>query len=433
MESVSVKFIAKQLWKYLWLAVLVGIIFAAGFFFISKADADSVSAETEPEEAIIEAESEEPKTYSDYNGDYLSQPETKRFAVYHLKWESDPVLSLTDTTWKLGDFSWEVIDYIKQRLTSGAFSHEWYQAMCRQFPEIKKNQKAFNVLIVEQEMLSVGVDHRANLWIDVRAPLSLNSTEEVYTEKQLCAYRDCLYRLVAATVDSGVLTDDLAVSLERVNPVVEDSLSKQVYVVNNLNEKELAEVPIAPQADTAETNVDKKPLAIKKIILAFSLGVLLVEILVLIIALQDDKVHTCEEILQGSKATVLGVVQKREPDCREAALKLAIKANKSSKYVLVPTGETCKDYEKIALQLSSDLNRVFHECSEESEETQRNRPKVELLPSDDLWAPELMKFQGAQAILLVELGETKHSDIRAKEQYLDQIGISKKSLLVVAP
>ena len=432
MESVSVKFIAKQLLKYLWLAVLVGILFAAGFFLKNKADSDSVPVETEPAETIVETETKEAKTFADYRGDYLSHPETRRYAVYHLIWESDPVLQLADTTWKLGDFSWEVIDYIKQRLTSGAFSHEWYQTMCKQFPEIIKNQKDFNVLIIEQEMLSVSVDHRANLWIEVRAPLSLNSTEEVYTEKQLCAYRDCLYRLVAATVDSGVLTDDLAVSLERVNPVVEDSLSEQVYVVYSLSESKPAGATGELQVNRTEIEPNKHPTA-KKLILAFSLGVLLVEGLVLIVALQDKRVHSCEEILQGSKATVLGVVQKGDPDCREAALKLAIKANNPSKYVLVPAGEPCTDYEKIALQLTSDLNKVLHACGEGSEETQANKPVVELLPSYELWAPELMKYQGAQAILLVELGETKHSDIRAKEQYLDQIGISEKSLLVVAP
>lgn len=329
METVSVKYIAKQMLKYLWIAVLAGAVLAAAYVFLA----------TKTETA---AETDRVKRLTNYDGDYLSHPETKRYAIYRLVWEKDVVSQLTDAKWKIVDYSKELLSYIYQRLTSRAFSHMWYQELCKQFPEIKADQKRFSVSVIEKEMLGTGIEHCANLWIMIKAPLSLKEDEKPgYTDEQLCAYRDALYALVTETVESGALTDDLSVDLQRVEPLVEDSVSEQGYVTGTLE-------------DDAE---DQRSISKKKILLVFILGMVLVEGGIFLAALFDDRVKSGRELEANTNLTLLQVVGKNDT-WTETALRLQLGNTWGKQYVLLGVGLDEEELHKSAMGLNAALDSV---------------------------------------------------------------------------
>ena len=314
MEYISLRYVVRKMTKCIWLAVVVALIFAAGYVISVKMN----SKTNEPADVVLETS-------------YLEDPVTRRYLIYRMYWEENPLSFLPNSNMSLTGNSENVVNYIRGRLVSGASSYQWHQALCRQYPEIHENMREFGISIIEKEMLIVGVDHNSILWIDINSPLSLKDKNSIFTDEKLCAYRDRLRSLVAETIESGALTQDLPVRLERVREA-EDAASEHNYL------QKTAE-------DEMKGSAGKNAFSKKKAVLFALLGGLFVEGVVFLLAIMNNTVKDAENLKQNSDLDVLGVISKKanpEEWKTIAAKLLVIAGSEDTVYVIADSGSNAE-------------------------------------------------------------------------------------------
>lgn len=388
MEYIDLNYIVKRMAKMLWLAVIVGLVAAGAYGAKTMLSGTNVRELTEKEEH------DERYYFDNYQGDYLLYPETSRLIIFQYRFDNDILAQLTQSTIKPVDYSRWVGELMAERLKSGSFSNGFYQRLLDRFPELRADQKAFNILQVEDNMLSYSVDRSSVLWIVVKAPLFLlEDSSNEYTDQQLCAYRDALYDMLAEEMEQTELFSDLSITLHRVSPVTENSVSEQ-----NLVEYYLHEGKSKHTQQTGNT--------VKKLVLCMFLGMAMVEGVVFLLAVFNGKVKNKEDFSRNTDVEVLDTFRTDEqPDWTLTAVKAA--AALESGEGLTVLGEAGEDGWQSGL--TAALEQVG--CN----------GKVTLLSTFTPTPEQLHQLADTKLLLTVSQHETSYKTLKALAENLRQV------------
>lgn len=389
MEYIDIKYILKRMIKVLWIAALAGFVLA-GAYSAKKLLLDNRGA------ADVQEHTEERYSFENYQGDYLTYPETERVIILPYRFKEDIVSQLTNTNVILADYSRRVGELMADRIKSGSFSNGFYQHLLNQFPELRKDQKVFNILKLEDEMLTVGTDRNSVLWITIKAPLFLLEESDCeYTDEQLCAYRDALYDMIAKEMEETEMFSDLSVTLHRVQPTVEESVSEQNLIMNNLEDEEIL------------TKSNLHGLSRKRLVLFFALGFAAVEGIVFLFAVFNNKVKSVQDFTRNTDVEVLDCItcDENNPDWSLVAVKTAASLDNKDELTILCEGEK-PDWDA---GLSKALTITGKDIA------------VNVMPTFELKPENLMQLTGRKLLLTVEENKSDYGTLRKLSDNLRQV------------
>ena len=389
MEYIDIKYILKRMIKVLWIAALAGFVLA-GAYSAKKLLLDNREA------ADVQEHTEERYSFDNYQGDYLTYPETERVIILPYRFKEDIVSQLTNTNVILADYSRRVGELMRDRIKSGSFSNGFYQRLLDQFPELRKDQKVFNVVKLEDEMLTVGTDRNSVLWITIKAPLFLLEESDCeYTDEQLCAYRDALYDMIEKEMEETEMFSDLSVTLHRVQPIVEESVSEQNLIMYNLEDDEIL------------TKSNLHGLSRKRLVLFFALGFAAVEGIVFLFAVFNNKVKSVQDFTRNTDVEVLDcfTCDENNPDWSLVAVKTAASLDNKDELTILCEGEK-PDWDA---GLSKALTITGKDIA------------VNVMPTFELKPENLMQLTGRKLLLTVEENKSDYGTLRKLSDNLRQV------------
>ena len=407
MTCIDVTYILKRMLRMLWLAVIVGVLLAGAYFAKNMISSKAVTQEA----GSMKAEDKDERyTFEAYQGDYLSYPETDRYLLIPYRFTNDIVSQITDSTIHLNDYSGDIGVLMVERLQTGSFSQGAYRRLLDQFPELKQDQKVFNIFVLENEMLEPHVDKQAALWIAIKAPLSLRELSSYeYTDEQLCAYRDALYGYVGETLENSEIFSDLSVTLHRAESIVEDSASEQFLIVNKLKDATEDEENNENNEnnENGDVEVSDSKNSIKNLLLYFILGAVAVEGVVFLLAVMNDTVKGKKDFERNTDVEVLDEIETGtdKPDFSKIAVKVGAALQDGETLILL--SETpCEDW-------CSGLQSAL--------ETLGRDVKVIALSTNSLSWDELLQLTNAKALIAVQTNKTNYKMLRNLSAELRQV------------
>ena len=388
MQYIDIKYILKRMVQALWIAVL------AGFAFTGAYAIKNIYENRNDNILDVDEITRRRYTFDYYEGDYLLFPEASREIVLPYRFDEDIVSQLTYSNVKLKDYSGYVGDLMVCRIKSGSFTNKFYQRLLDQFPELRKDQKVFNILKFEDEMLSVFIDNSSVLWISIKAPLFLlTESNYEYTPGQYCAYRDALYEMIAEEMEDTEMFSDLSVTLNRVEPAVEESVSEQNLVMKYLK-------------NDTDWRTNSHDLSRKRLVLLFAAGAALAEGIVFLFAVLNKKVKNSEDFKRNTDLEVLDSFSgKTDPDWSIAAVKAAASLENEDKLTVL-----CEE-EKIGWEEA--LNKAL--------EATEKRIQVRVLHTFKPSPEDLRQMTNAKLLLVVEENVTDYKTLRMLSESLRQI------------
>lgn len=369
--SIDMRFAIKKMIRYVWLAIIAGILVTGLLTVQNKRSAAAA--------AVV--------SFEKYNGQYLEEPSTDRFALYRIIWKEDPLAELSTGTQNVATFTENTGTFLSQRLTSGIYSNKFYWEMISGFPELEASKDVFNIDVVENEMINISVDKQSVLWIRISSPTSLDKT--VFKKNQLCSYRDRLYELISAEIDSGEINKDLGVELVRVDPKTELNVSEQRYIMKKYG--------------TAEV----KELSKKQLIFAFLAGAVLAEAIIFASVLLDRRVKGAEDLMRNTDLAIVEPVDDSSMAESAEVLLAKLKARQvdDNHLAFISIGEPGNRETAFVAMIRKYIN------------TAQNVP---IINSKSISPEEIVSLSGKNAVILVNHLRTKYPELRELAEMLKQ-------------
>ena len=391
MEYIDIKYILKRMTKVLWIAVLAGIV-CAGAYSVKILFLESQGT------VELEKQTEERYSFYNYQGDYLTYPETAREIILPYRFNGDIVRQLTNTNVTLRDYSKRIGELMTDRIKSGSFSNRFYQQLLDQFPELRQDQKAFNVVKLENEMLIAGIDRNSVLWITIRAPLFLREESDYeYTDEQLCTYRDAFYNMIAKEMEDTDMFSDLSVTLYRVQPIVEESVSEQNLIMYKLKDED----------DEELTNLRWNGLSPKWLLLFFALGFAAVEGIVFLLAVFNNKVKSVQDFSRNTDVDVLDCFNRDadNPDWSMVAVKTAASLDNTNELMLLCEEERPDWTDGLSKALAAEGKSI----------------QIQVVPTLKLSPAYLRQLIDRKLLLAVVANKTDYKTLRKLSENLRQV------------
>ena len=381
--TIDMRFAVKKMIRYAWLAVIAGLL-VTGLLTVQNRRSAAAAFDS---------------SFEKYDGKYLEDPATDRFALYRIIWEEDPLENLSAGTQKLAAFTENAGTFLAQRLKSGIYSNHFYAEIISAFPELNADRDAFNITVVEKEMIHISVDKQSVLWVRISVPTSLDKT--VYKKKQLCQYRDKLYELIAAEIDSGEICRDLGVELVRVDPETELNVSEQRLIMKKYSAAEV------------------KNLSKKQLIFGFLAGAVLGEALIFVSVLLDKRVKGVRDLMRN---TDLAIVEPADdstmPEAAEVLLaKLRARQVDDNHLAFITIGEPGEQGTAFV-----DLVR---------KEIRTDRP-VPVINAGAISPEDIVSLSGKNAVILVNHLNTKYPELRALAELLGQFNTAAEGAVLLS-
>ena len=391
MEYIDIKYILKCMTKVLWIAVLAGVV-CAGAYSVKILFLESQGT------VELEEQTEERYSFYNYQGDYLTYPETALEIILPYRFNGDIVRQLTNTNVTLRDYSKRIGELMTDRIKSGSFSNRFYQQLLDQFPELRQDQKAFNVVKLENEMLIAGIDRNSVLWITIRAPLFLREESDYeYTDEQLCTYRDAFYNMIAKEMEDTDMFSDLSVTLYRVQPIVEESVSEQNLIMYKLKDED----------DEELTNLRWNGLSPKWLLLFFALGFAEVEGIVFLLAVFNNKVKSVQDFSRNTDVDVLDCFNRDadNPDWSMVAVKTAASLDNTNELMLLCEEERPDWTDGLSKALAAEGKSI----------------QIQVVPTLKLSPAYLRQLIDRKLLLAVVANKTDYKTLRKLSENLRQV------------
>ena len=283
-------FVFKKMVRWLAASVAMGLILSAAYWWYFNMKYSDLSQQyVEPDERLL---------ISNYDGNYMSYPETTRCAVWEIKVKEDIMDDLSrDPSFNYKNYLHQYGDALVARLNSLWGRQTVYEGI-KDDPEIG----IYDISPYDINNIYGGAFlHSENtLGINVTAPLSYQVTYGL-SNKELVYIRDKVFDVYTALLDDDTYYADLPIELVRQSSQIGDSLSERKLI------REVLQEP-AP----AVNNSFQFPK--KRLLICFALGFVFVESIVFLFAARNDHVKSVQELTHRTDLVLLDVVSKAEMD-----------------------------------------------------------------------------------------------------------------------
>lgn len=287
------KFVVAKMKHWFVVSIAVGLILSAVYCFCYNIKYLKLFSDTQYDERLL---------VSNYNGNYLSYPETTRCAIWDIRVKKDVMDEISkNPAFDYQDYLHKYGDILVERLNSLWSREALYETIKEEsiFGEFDFSPFEINDVFGGAFLYSA-----QTLGINVTAPFAYQSTLELSSEQMVFA-RDTVFDIYTALLDDDTYYADLPIYLIRKSSQIEEGLSEQMLVYEVLKEIDWTQGTIQfPK---------------KRLFFCFVLGMMAVEMIVFLLAVRDDRVKSVKELKSRTDLVMIDVTNEVEMDayCNE--------------------------------------------------------------------------------------------------------------------
>lgn len=410
MNILNTRALLQKALRRAWIALLIGALFAGGFYFWKTHGAAPVPSGETPA-AAEEADA------------LKSSPLMKRYAVYQpsfADYAEHPTLGMNE-------YAQSIASFAAARFRTDNALMAYYDAVFRAYPDLD-----FRVFTGEVLRSMVGTwQYNTDVVVSVTAPeidgdelssyaaaLGLDEKASDAREQAQCLLRDTVFAAVTEYASDPAALADSGVTLTRAGADYEALLDLQSFVTAE------ADAGILPDSPSEQTRPGKKLLA-----LVFLLGFFLTEAVVIAFALLDDTIRSETDLEQNTDLPVLSGAKDRAALLSEAALKLAVRRAAPSALALAPVGVDAET----AAALAAELTAALKATAEKTSVSEIGDGAVAVVGDAANWNDSLTAAIGRSVVLLTGRGKTHCRDLNAAADILRQLEVPVAGALLIDP
>lgn len=263
-------FIIRKMKRWLAAAIAVALMLSAAYcLYFNMKYTNAFQNVTYDERLLI----------SNYNGDYLSYPETIRCAVWNIKVKENIMTDLSrNLAFNYKTYLHQYGAILVERLNS-LWSRQVIYEGIRNDPVIAES--GLSPYELNDVFGGAFLYSEQTLGINVTAPITYQAMLGLSNE-EMVSIRDKVFALYTALLDDTTCYDDLPIKLVRENKRLEENLSELKLVRETL------------QAEVSTGGTIQFPK--KRMFFCFVLGMASVEVIAFLLAAHDDRVKSVKEL-----------------------------------------------------------------------------------------------------------------------------------------
>lgn len=281
-------FVIRKMKRWLAASIVVGLMFSVAYCLYFNMKHSSFFWNAGVDDRLL---------VSNYNGDYLSYPETTRCAIWDIEVKEEVMNELSrNPAFIYKNYLHQYGDVLVERLNS-----LWSRQAV--YDSIRDDSKIGTYGLSSYELNDVFggafLYSEQTLGINVTAPFAYQAMVDL-SHEELVYIRDKVFAAYTALLDDAVYYDDLPIKLIRKDSKIEEKLSEQ---------KLIREVM---QAGVSENNSILFPK--KRMLFCFALGAAFVEMIAFLLAVRDDRVKSVKELEHRTDLGAIDVTNETEMD-----------------------------------------------------------------------------------------------------------------------